>query len=48
MFIESILKKIKYPKYKQALCATHSNFMDLPHCLLEIQEGNNRRTGKYV
>lgn len=39
---------MKYPKYKKAFCATHWNFMELSHRLLEIQEGKNRRTGKYV
>jgi len=39
---------MKYPYYKKAFCATHSNFMELPHYVLEIQEGKNRRTGKYV
>lgn len=39
---------MKYPNYKKSFYATLSNFMELPHYLFEIQEGKNRRTGKYV
>lgn len=48
IFVKSIFKKMKYPNDKKALYATLSNFMELPQYLLEIQEGKNRRTGKYV